>query len=716
MKIRLNRRLVLSLAAVLVVSVLVILSLFINTRTSEIVTFVDPFIGTAGDHGQLSPAATLPYGMVKLGPDTATDEADAKAPKPHSGYDFESNSLIGFSHTRSQGVGCEGSGGVLLVRPSYVNDAQPTMDKSAEKASPGYYSVSYGSPSILAELTATAEAGVHRYTFTKTGRVQILFDFGHAHSKPRPSGITAAKGDYIDGFSSATTVCDFGAYKVHASAVLSRAPVSWTTNDAKAVAVFDMNAGEQLVVSVGLSSIGQMEARAHAALQSRQSFESLVKLAAAAWERELGRVQVEGDPKRKRRLYTALYHAMQMPYFVARKGRSYRGSDGNLQVASVGDQYFGWSLWDTFRTQQPLLNLLDPTRSRDMTRSLADLYSQGKQPWATANEPGLTVRTEFAPVVLLDGFRKGALDVETARRSLPYAGAEASAYGEGKIFQSLEAAYQHWAVAELACDLGDQDLAIHHWRRSVEYRDVWNANFKSVDHGSADKVDLPGLYEGTIWQYRWFVPHDIEWIRQAVGGGDALVNQLEEFFNQGYFNIANQPDIQVPYLFAYLGRPWRTQDITFRYATQEMDHWYGTHEKRQKPWRGMAFQDSPRGFVPEMDDDAGTMSSWFALSALGIYPSLVGEPLYTLTSPIFPQSRLTFDSGKVFTIEARGLSDAAHFIQKASLNGKPLERAWLTHDEITSGGELVLEMGATPNQNWGLEKPKSSSVTARTCS
>lgn len=713
--IHMRKRLIFSVAIVVLALGLMSLWYFLKTRQTDVLTYVDPFIGTAGDHGQLSPAATLPYGVVKLGPDTQVDTSVEKPQKPHSGYDFEHTGLSGFSHTRSQGVGCQGSGGVLLVRPSYVNERGSGMDKSTEKARPGYYSVSYGSPSIVAELTATPDAGVHRYTFTEKGTVQLLFDFGHAHSKPLLSGIVAARNDYIDGFSSATTVCDFGKYTVYASAVLSRAPTTWITKDSKAFATFDVNAGEQLVVGVGLSSIGQIEARTSAAYYSRQSFDALANFASEEWAKELERVHVEGDRNRQRTFYTALYHSMQMPFLVAEKGRTYRGSDGSLRVAAAGNQYFGWSLWDTFRTQQPLLTLLDPARSGDIYRSLADLYTQGKQPWATANEPGLTVRTEFTPVTLLDGFRKGTFDVETARRSLPFAAAEASGYGKGEIFQSLEAAYQHWAVAELACDLGDQDLAIHHWRRSIEYRDVWNTNFKSTDVESADKVDLPGLYEGTIWQYRWFVPHDIEWIRQAVGGGDILVDQLETFFDRGYFNIANQPDIQVPYLFAYLGRPWRTQDITFRYATQEMDHWYGTHEKWQRPWHGKAFKDTPRGFVPEMDDDAGTMSSWFALSALGIYPGLVGEPIYTITSPIFTRSQLNLDTGKVFSIEARSLSDDAHFIQKASLNGKPLERAWLRHDEITSGGELVLEMGATPNKEWGREKPKPSSVVTRSC-
>jgi putative alpha-1,2-mannosidase len=150
---------------------------------------------------------------------------------------------------------------------------------------------------------------------------------------------------------------------------------------------------------------------------------------------------------------------------------------------------------------------------------------------------------------------------------------------------------------------------------------------------NSDIMHGDGLYEGTLWQYRWFVTWDVPGLMELIGGEEEFVDQLTHFFDKDLYNHGNQPDIHAPFLFNFSDSPWKTQKWVNQILTKDMIQWYGTHDKWDEPYTGKIYKNSPQGYLFEMDEDMGTMSSWYVLSAIGIYPQNVGEPYYHLTSP-----------------------------------------------------------------------------------
>ncbi len=210
-----------------------------------------------------------------------------------------------------------------------------------------------------------------------------------------------------------------------------------------------------------------------------------------------------------------------------------------------------------------------------------------------------------------------------------------------------------------------------------------------------------GLYEGTLWQYRWFVPFDMKGVMEMMGGKEAFTGQLEQFFDNNLYNHGNEPDVHVPFLFNLTDKPWLSQKMVNQILTKEITQNYGTHVKWKVPYMGRIYKADPVGYMPEMDDDVGTMSAWYVLASMGIYPLCVGEPVYTLTAPVFPSVTFQLPGKKSFRILASNLTEENFYIRQAFLNGKELTRSWITHEEIVKGGTLELILGSTPSKTWG---------------
>jgi putative alpha-1,2-mannosidase len=208
-----------------------------------------------------------------------------------------------------------------------------------------------------------------------------------------------------------------------------------------------------------------------------------------------------------------------------------------------------------------------------------------------------------------------------------------------------------------------------------------------------------------MWQYRWTVPFDLTGHTALIGGNEKSARELKEFFDADLFTIANEPDINYPYLFDYLGQPWLTQQYVHRILLDPMRNIYGSHAFYPTPVIRKAFLATPDGLLPEMDDDGGTMSAWFVLSSVGIYPVTIGEPYYFLTTPIFQHVVLQLQNGKNFRIDVHG--DPIHdgYIQSVTLNGRELSRAWLQDSEIRAGGTLNIRVGPAANRAWGIMPP-----------
>ncbi len=673
-----------------------------NTRVQKWpgnnIIYVDPFIGTSGDHGQLSPSATLPFGLVKLGPETD--------PRGHAGYDYSANLIRGFSINRMEGVGCSGSGGNILVKPGLGEDNKSgyPYDKTSEKASPGYYGVNFQAPDIKAELTVSNGTGWQKFTYPVSGPAWIMIDLSNSHEKIINEQ-HKLRDNIIEGSIQAPTVCKNvnGSYKfyyyleidIEADSIREDGSVIWY--------YFKIKKGSSVNVKTSISSVSSVQAFNDRLTEIGEAdFEAIQQRAADSWNEKLNKITVEGKPEYLKLFYTHYYHSLLSPSDISGSSGNYRGSDGKLYKATGYTHYHGWSIWDNFRTYLPLLTITEPDIMNNICISLADLYKEGKYPWASKTEPFPTVRTEHAVLVLLDCYTKGInrFDLE---RLYPYLKREAETYPYDSPDQKLETAYDYWALSKIAEILHKNEDAKTFSLKATKYKNVWREKFLKMDDNS-DIMHGDGLYEGTLWQYRWFVPYDIKGQISMLGGKATFTDQLEYFFDNNLYNHGNEPDIHAPHMFNFSDKPYLSQKIVNQILTKKTIQWYGTHDKWKKPYFDRIYKPDPAGYMPEMDDDAGTMAAWYVLSSMGIYPVCVGDPVYSLTAPIFSSVIIQLPDNKTFTITAKNVSDENFYIQKAFLNGEELNRCWIKHDEITKGGTLEFILGNQPNEKWGTNE------------
>ena len=626
-----------------------------------LVDYVNLFMGTAGDHGQLSPSASLPFGMVKLGPETE--------PTGHAGYDFNAYKIKGFTHNRMEGVGCVGAGGNILVKPGVgaPDTASISYLKSSERAAPGYYEVMLGqAASIKAELSVTNATGWHRYTFPDSDQAWLMIDLSASHEEFIEELHTLVSKQEISGSVSAYTVCkqNKGKYRFYFNMEVDQPIDSVFEQGHRLFLFFSAQKSVPVNIKVSLSTISPEQAKRDRSVEvGKQTFEAVKEAAAAQWEEKLSKIQVEGGEEYKRLFYTNLYRAYLAPYNVTSTDNTYRGSDGIVYEAKGFTYYHGWSIWDNFRTQLPLLTIIEPEVMRDLCQSLVALYQQGKYNWASPIEPFPTVRTEHASIVLLDAYRKGITDFDLSA-AYPYLVQELDSLPYASPDNVLETSYDYWALSEIAGILEKKQDQDKYLQKAYEYKTTWKNKFLVMNEQS-DIMHGDGLYEGTLWQYRWFVPWDMPGIIEMMDGKEPFTQQLTYFFENELYNHGNQPDLQTPFLFHYSGAPWLSQEYVNRILTKEMTQWYGTHEKWAEPRVGRIYRDSPEGYLLEMDDDAGTMSAWYVLAAMGLYPLNVGEPVYFLTTPIFKKIDIAVSTEKQFAIKNPDFSSDNIYIPKS---------------------------------------------------
>lgn len=645
---------------------------------------VDPFVGTLADFGQLSPAAVAPFGMVQLGPDTD--------PANHAGYDHAATRLLGFSHTRGVGVGCGGGGGDLRVAVDYVGaPAAALIDKGSEHAHAGRYQVRYGD-GLQADLTATRGSGTLRILVPRDGEPRLTLDPMQGYSKRYSSHWLATGSADLRTEMVAGTVCNEGRYRLFAASTVLRngAAVQQAAQvgaDRVARLTLPVRAGDSIELRTGLSTV---DAAGAALVRDTEAgtrrFEEIAAATLADWNALLSRITLDAgaDADAEALLHTALFRALQTPVAIADPDGRYRGSDGVQRHAPAGHQrYASWAMWDNYRTLMPLLAWVYPDRAADIAASLTELYQHGKQRWATRTEPFLTVRTEHSGVALLDFHRKGIGGFD-ARAALAGMVAESPTLARATPDEQIEAAYDDWAVAELARDLGQADIATRYGAQALGYRTMWNQVFKDLG-ADADVVKARGLYQGTLWQYRWAPVFDLPWLVNTLGEA-RFDSELERFFADGLFNMTNQPDIHTPFLSAWRGQRARTDERVRRILREEIDHPYTNAGKRTPPWRGRSFALAPQGFADGMDDDAGGMSSWYVFATLGLYPLTPGLPEYTLSCPLHRGATVTVPGRGALRVVRR--TTAATM---ASLDGRTLAAPRIAHAALAAGG--VLEIG-----------------------
>jgi putative alpha-1,2-mannosidase len=650
---------------------------------------VNVFLGSSGDHGQLSPAASYPFGMMSIGPQTY--------PNTHMGYEHNAKFFLGFTHNRMEGVGCMGSGGNLLVKPFLGVSAESCeLVKAKETASPGYYSVSFANQ-LKAEFTVCGNQGVHRYTFP-AGEKGLSINLAHTLANRFVNEEHTVKGNVVSGWIESNTTCNVGIYRVYYYLFADK-PLQWKEGEGHTLTGALTSADREVGISVGFSAVSTDYAREAA---SGKTFVQCRQAGKQEWNRVLGRIQVKGDAERARLFYSLFYRTVQSPYNITEADGTYRGNDGSLQH-TTDTAYNGWAIWDNYRTQLPLLSIAFPEKYKGIATSIANLYRYGKMDYATKHEPSNSVRTEHAIVVLLDAYRKGypiAFD-QICDSLLKEAGSLDYSHPD----KALESSYDAWAMSQILALLNKTSLSEQFKQKALQYREYWNKEFKDLTRPDVDKMQARGMYQGTIWQYRWFVPFDVKGLINLIGGDEAYRKELDRFFNNDYYNHANEPDIQVPYMYNASSEPWKSQALVHKYAVDTVVQYYFNDNSRGiDPFVNRIYRNVPDTYIRTMDDDAGAMSAWFVFAAAGLSPACVGWPVYYLNTPLFKSVALQWPGRKSFNIVTVNYAPGNKYIKEVRLNGNKLNRTWITHEEIMTGGTLEIIAAAQP------EKENSSRV------
>ncbi|WP_377152770.1 GH92 family glycosyl hydrolase [Roseateles sp. UC29_93] len=724
------------------------------------VRHVDVFIGTGG-HGHTTPAATRPFGMVQLGPDTYNADWDAC-----SGYHDNDRSIMGFSHTHLSGTGIGDLLDVLVMpcvgevrrQPGPLDNPglgwRAPFTHEDQSAEPGYYRVALRDRGVTVELTATERVGLHRYTFAQGSRSHLMVDLRHGmQDRPGvPTRVpwaelevvgddTLVGGRAVDQWAQGRLVYfamqfsrPFERFEVFngadadgAATRVSRgtqllAALHWRTAD-----------GESLLVKCGLSFVS-----AEGALRNLRhelpgwDFDQVRASASAAWERELAALRLRTfDERHGRMLYTALYHCLLAPTLSSDVDGQYRGMDLRVHRLAQGERHYTqFSLWDTYRSLHPLLTLLTPARVPDLVNSLirmAEQSDQGVPVWPLqGRETGCMIGYHSA-VVLAEAQAKGfdGIDfqrawplwrqraMDDAYRGLPeyrQRGFIPSDREEEATSKTLEYAYDDWALARLARGVGASADAALLQKRSLNYRNVFDARLRFVrprlaDGRWAEPFDPRALghstrwhdfTESNAWQATFLNQHDVAGYMQLFGGEQAFVAQLDALFSTsseqlpgappdiagliGQYAHGNEPSHHVAYLYAYAGQPWKTQAR----VRQIMDTLYS---------------DQPDGLSG--NEDCGQMSAWLVLSALGLYPVDPVSARYVFGSPLVERATLALPGGRTLEIDAVGNGPAQCHVSAVTWRGQPYTRSWIDHASLMQGGRLVFTMAASPNPDFG---------------
>lgn len=655
---------------------LVVLSIM-TPSVAQNTKYVNLFIGTSGDNGQVAPGAAAPFGMVCVCPDND--------PRSHAGYDYAVTKVSGISVNRLSGVGCSGGGGNLRIRP-VAPSQELHIKKSREKATPGYYSTAFTN-GIKTELIATNAMAVERYKFPRSLSAALWIDFASTFEDVATCHYKRISETCIEGYVQARNVCGHGRYKLYFSLNTSHPFQLEEQKETTACLTFGKKV-RSVEVRIGLSALSSELASWECARWEKMDFEDVKSRTADQWEKQLSAIDVKGGKKDDRVIfYTSLYRTYLSPADVSSPDGVYLGTDGKVYISEDFRYYSNWSLWDTFRTKFPLLVLTEPAKMRDMATSLIHLYATGKKDWSTGFESTPTVRTEHAVILLLDAYRKGITNLDFRKG---YAGMkqEMERLPMRSPDQKMESAYDLWAMARIAEIIGEKADSEQYRQRSVSlFEETWKKEFMNVTP-AFEVMKNNGLYQGTRWQYRWAAPQYIDKMIEWVGQ-DSLRSQLTYFFDHHLYNQGNEPDIHVPYLFNRLGAPEKTQQIVRSLMTEPMIHKYGGNSEFKTPYQGKAFKNAPEGYSPEMDEDDGTMSAWYVFGAMGFYPLLVGDEYYDLTSPLFDRVLLRLTNGNVLTIQTEGRKKKDAPIKSIHFNGKKIADYRISHNELIKGGELI---------------------------
>ena len=745
----------------------------------QLTDYVNPIIGTNG-MGHTFPGACAPFGIVQLSPETDTipHNLDGKyQPKVYeycAGYQYGDKTIVGFSHTHLSGTGHSDLGDILVMPFTGVLHTNPgTSDNpdggyrsryshETEKCRPGYYEVKLDDYNILARLTATQRVGIHEYTYP-TAEGQFILDLGSGiynyEGKTLWTYLRVVNDSLLTGYritngwarqnytyfaiSLSTPIKKYGyenRQRMKYNGFWRKMDIHHNFPDMAgremvAYFGFDLLKSHKLTIKVALSAVSMSGALANLEAETRAlTFDGIKDQTLKSWAKELNIIQIEGTDDQKALFYTSLYHTMINPSVYMDVDGSYRGNDMEIHKADGFTNYTIFSLWDTYRAEHPLMNLIKPKQGADMARSMVEIqkqsalhilpiwYLMANEGWCMSGYHAVSVLADVATKLgignsqeILEAMKSTAtskwmegMTDYIAMGYVPYDHCSTSASN------TLEYAYDDWTIYKTASDAGDERTAKEFRQRALNYRNVFNPALglacPKYKDGSWKKDFSPlqtygeGFIEGNSANYSFHVPHDVKGMIECFGGEKKFIERLDVLFAEdldkkyyednedieeeclmGGYVHGNEPSHHIPYLYNWTSQPWKTQywlrEIMDRMYINDIDGLHG-------------------------NDDCGQMSAWYIFTAMGFYPVCPGSDQYVLGAPYLPYLKLSLPNGNVLEIKAPKVSDRNRYVKKVRWNGQTYDKLYVCHKDLMQGGILEFDMSSSPNKSRG-QKPES---------
>lgn len=746
--------------SVRIFALLITIGLFTSCQENtgpDFTKWVDPFIGTA-NHGHTFPGATTPFGMVQLSPDNGVSGWDWCS---GYNYIDSTLVGFSHRHLSGTGIGDLADILFLptiknlepkefIPGKEFIYHFKAWYTHDEEEASPGYYGLTFRDwetheKPVKAELTATPRVGIHSYSFPDGEAANLVLDLGFAINwdAPAETFIQVVNDTLIQGYRKSKGWANN--QHVYFAAALSEPIESFKLfksgleiDPSKIVkgkyteAIFSF--GEktsELMMKVAISPSTMEGALKNLMLEAPHwKFDTYRKEAKDIWNHELSKIDVKTqDQALKRTFYTAVYHSYIAPNLFSDVDGTYRGIDRELHQAEGWENYTVFSLWDTFRAAHPLFTLTQQDRIKGLINAMLVHYDEsGLLPVWTLDgcETNCMIGYHAIPVIVDAAIKGFEFDYEKAFEAMK---ASAMNDGSGKhddrglkeymeygyipadlenesVSKTLEYAYDDWCIAQMAKILGKDNEYEYFMKRAVYFRNLFDPETGFFRGKLSDGAWKPGFNplfsnhrddeftEGNAWQYLWFVPHMPEELIELLGGEAKFTEKLNTLFNTtekvqgdhassdisgliGQYAHGNEPSHHTAYLFNIAGQAWRTQELVNQIRTE-------------------LYTDKPDGLCG--NEDCGQMSAWYVLNAMGIYPLNPANGIYQLGTPAFDQMAIKLPDGSSFKILAENLSKENFYVQEIHLNGEILDRSWVSHEEITKGGELNFLMGPDPKK------------------
>ncbi len=743
---------------------------------------VDPFVGTGSGGAVVGdvdtfPGASVPFGMVQFSPDTTSRPAGG-------GYSYTDDAITGFSLTHLSGAGCAFAGDIPFLPlvgalPDDPSAATQPFRHAGETAGPGSYAVTVGQ--ISAQLTATARTGLARLTYPPSTQARLLVKVadsangsagatfqaignneitgsvtsGHFCGQPdsytvyfaatfsQPFTATGTWGGA--GTSSSQVRADSTSLTAHGKqapmpksfAARTRAPEQGGGVVAGGALTFDTTKNPVVDMQVALSYVSTAGALNN--LKAENAHFDLARTAEAAretWDAQLGKIGINGGTSAEQStFYTALYHALLHPSLFSDVDGGYPGYDGKVHKAVGGHQeYSDFSGWDIYRSQIPLVALLDPVRASDMATSLLDAGDQmGWLPkWPVANGESGVMNGDAADPILAAAYAFGATGFNAAHavQEMVHGATGTGAPGQGWYLdrpqaaaylkngyvpntqsdsispvpdgasETLEYALDDFAISRLAGSIGNASVASQFTRTSQNWANLFNTSTGYLQPRDAQGAFPPGdplannggfgqsgFQEGNAAQYTWMVPQNLAGLIGGMGGNAAARARLDSFFTQLNAGpnapndwAGNEPNLDTPWIYDTAGAPWETQ-ATVRSIMSQL------------------YSDTPGG--EPGNDDLGALSSWYVWAAMGIYPQTPGVPMLVLGTPLFSQVTVHAGNGRLIQINAPGAGDANPYTRSLRVNGQSTMRTYLMLPDHPGLTRLDFTVGAQPDKTRG---------------